>query len=247
MASVPVSRPVPPRRPGFTSVVLGVLSGLIVSIFVSIVIGCAIEWIGMNIDGWWKAEGVSHSESMVREDLGYLAEYRKSLVTEDSVEFAASWAAAADMALAWVGVKALIRAAARARQAPAPASKFGHILRNLLVDSAPYLISGVFVVQDAAIRMAIVVLALPAFLIAVVLGLVDGFVRRDIRRWSGGRESSFVYHNAKRLLWPAFTGGFTLYLTWPTGGFNPAWMVLPFCAAAAWTIGLMAATFKKYL
>jgi hypothetical protein len=36
-------------------------------------------------------------------------------------------------------------------------------------------------------------------------------------------------------------------LTWPTGGFNPAWMVLPFCAAVAWTMSLMAATFKKYL
>ncbi|HSV47576.1 MAG TPA: DUF4400 domain-containing protein, partial [Ramlibacter sp.] len=112
---------------------------------------------------------------------------------------------------------------------------------------APYLSSMVYVWQDAFIRLAIVFLALPAFGIAFLIGLVDGLGRRDIRKWCGGRESSFVYHHAKRLLWPAFTFGFFVYLTWPTGGFNPAWAVLPFCAASACTVSLMAATFKKYL
>ncbi|MCX8516905.1 MAG: DUF4400 domain-containing protein [Rhodoferax sp.] len=48
-----------------------------------------------------------------------------------------------------------------------------------------------------------------------MVGVVDGLVRRDLRRWGGGRESSFVYHHAKRYTHWALTGGFGLYLAWP--------------------------------
>ena len=76
---------------------------------------------------------------------------------------------------------------------------------------------------------------------------VDGLVRRDLRRWSGGRESSFVYHHAKRYTVWALTGGFGLYLTWPFGGFNPAYMVLVFTVLVAATLSTTVAAFKKYV
>lgn len=220
---------------------LGIVFGAAVSIIGSLAIGTVIEWVGMHV--WWKDQGVQHSRDMVTEDLGYLAEYRRSLLTNDTVAFAASWADAATRAAGAAGILLLIRkgtepAAAGAKESQAP---------RLLRFAAPYLAAMVHVWQDAFIRLAIVYLALPAFALAFLIGLVDGLARRDIRKWCGGRESSFVYHHAKRLLWPAFTLGFFLYLTWPTGGFNPAWAVLPFCAASACTVSLMAATFKKYL
>jgi integrating conjugative element membrane protein (TIGR03747 family) len=220
---------------------LSLVFGAAISIIGSLAIGTVVEWIGMHV--WWKDQGVQHSRDMVAEDLAYLTEYRRSLLTEDTVAFAASWAEAATRAAGAAGILTLIR---KGSEPAAAGGKDGQPPRFLRI-AAPYLIAMVYVWQDAFIRLAIVYLALPAFALAFLVGLVDGLGRRDIRKWCGGRESSFVYHHAKRLLWPAFTFGFFLYLTWPTGGFNPAWAVLPFCAASACTVSLMAATFKKYL
>ena len=220
---------------------LSLVFGAAISVIGSLAIGTVVEWSGMHV--WWKDQGVQHSRDMVAEDLGYLAEYRRSLLTDDTVAFAAAWADAATRAAGATGILLLIR---KGSEPVAPGSKEGSPPRLLRI-AAPHLTAMVHVWQDAFIRLAIVYLALPAFALAFLIGLVDGLGRRDIRKWCGGRESSFVYHHAKRLLWPAFTFGFFLYLTWPTGGFNPAWAVLPFCAASACTVSLMAATFKKYL
>lgn len=232
-----------PRQRGLFIVILELCLAFIGSIFISLVLGTIIEWAGMNL--WWKNEGVNHSRDMVEEDLGYLKEYRRSLVVDDSVQFASYLANGVTHVAEKVGLISLIQ---KSRDPiPPKATTSQKTFQRMLIDAGPYLLAAVFVCQDAMIRLAIVWLALPAFMLALALGFVDGLVRRDIRKWSGGRESSFVYHHAKRMLVPAFTGGFLLYMTWPTGGFNPAWMVLPFCAVTAWTVSLMAATFKKYL
>lgn len=244
MTPAPQSHARPVARPRGPLVALVSLAfGLLLSVACSLVVGTVIEWIGMN--WWWREQGLGHSRDMVAEDLAYLAEYRRSLLTDDTVAFAARWAEAATRGAQAVGLVFLIRTGAE--PIPPRTEPFRRRAREMLRTASVYLLAAIYVWQDAFVRLAIVVLALPAFVLAFVLGLVDGLARRDIRKWSGGRESSFVYHHAKRILWPAFAGGFFLYLTWPTGGFNPAWMVLPFCAAAAWTVSLAAATFKKYL
>jgi integrating conjugative element membrane protein (TIGR03747 family) len=243
MNSPPVTRPARVQaQGGLLTWLLSLAFGAAVSIIGSLAVGTMIEWVGMHV--WWKDQGVRHSRDMVSEDLGYLSEYRRSLLTDDTVAFAESWADAATKAARATGVLLLIK---KGSEPSAADSKGESRTRQLLHSLAPYLTAMVYVWQDAFIRLAIVYLALPAFAIAFLIGLVDGLGRRDIRKWCGGRESSFVYHHAKRLLWPAFTFGFFVYLTWPTGGFNPAWVVLPFCAASAYTVSLMAATFKKYL
>ena len=76
--------------------------------------------------------------------------------------------------------------------------------------------------------------------------VIDGLVRRDLRRWTGARESSFLYHHAKRYTHWALTGGFGLYLSWPFGGFNPAYMVLVFTFLVAIALSTTVAAFKKY-
>jgi integrating conjugative element membrane protein (TIGR03747 family) len=103
-----------------------------------------------------------------------------------------------------------------------------------------------YVVEDTMLRMATAAFALPAFVLACLLGAVDGMVRRDLRRWQGQRESSWFYHRAKRMFFWSLTGGFTFYLTWPFGGFNPAYMVLVFTALSAMSLSSTVASFKKY-
>ena len=62
------------------------------------------------------------------------------------------------------------------------------------------------VTQVFAVRMAVLTLAMPVFLLFGLVGVTDGLVQRDLRRWGGGRESSFVYHHAKRFIMPAVLG-----------------------------------------
>jgi integrating conjugative element membrane protein (TIGR03747 family) len=235
------TRPQPPLRPSAMALLVQFIFAFVMSFILSVIIGCLIEWAGMH--WWWKDAGVAHSRDMVAEDLGYLHEYPRSLLTDDTVAFAQRWSDGITRAAAFVGLLRFIDGAHLAQ----PRNQLEVTLARVRAVTLPYLISGVYVAQDAAIRLAIVFLALPAFFLAVAVGLIDGLGRRDVRRWSGGRESAFLYHGAKRLIKPAFTGGFTLYLTWPTGGFNPAWMVLPFCVAVGATFSLVASSFKKYL
>lgn len=108
-------------------------------------------------------------------------------------------------------------------------------------------LTSMYVAQDVALRLCVALFALPAFALACLVGAVDGLVRRDLRRWQGGRESSFVYHHAKRYTAWALTGGFGLYLSWPFGGFNPAYMVLVFAVLVAATLSATVAAFKKYV
>ncbi len=52
--------------------------------------------------------------------------------------------------------------------------------------------------------MTILVLSMPLFVMVLLVGMVEGFNRRDLRRYGAGYESSFVYHHAKRFVKPAF-------------------------------------------
>jgi integrating conjugative element membrane protein (TIGR03747 family) len=52
------------------------------------------------------------------------------------------------------------------------------------------------------IRLLVLFLTLPLFITAAFVGLVDGLVRRDIRRFGAGRESGYIYHRARACLMP---------------------------------------------
>lgn len=62
------------------------------------------------------------------------------------------------------------------------------------------MIAAGFTVLTFIVRLLVLVLKLPPFLLAVFVGLVDGLVRRNIRKFGAGRESGFVYHRAKAAL-----------------------------------------------
>ncbi len=50
---------------------------------------------------------------------------------------------------------------------------------------------------------------------AAFVGLVDGLVRRDIRRFGAGRESGFIYHRARAGLIPLAVLPWVAYLALP--------------------------------
>ena len=102
------------------------------------------------------------------------------------------------------------------------------------------------VLQTFAVRVTVLVLSTPVFALFGLVGLAEGLMRRDLRRWGGGRESSFVYHHSRKLLGPSILSAWMLYLAAPFS-VHPNLVLLPFATVFAVGVAVTTATFKKYL
>lgn len=80
----------------------------------------------------------------------------------------------------------------------------------------------------------------------LLVGLIDGLVRREIRRWSGGRESAWLFIFASKSLYPSIAVFLGIYVLWPWS-LSFAWTncAMGICTGCALSLAL--ATFKKYL
>ena len=83
-------------------------------------------------------------------------------------------------------------------------------------------------------------------LTAAFVGLIDGLVRRDVRRFGAGRESGFIYHRAKASLMPLAVLPWVTYLALPIS-VHPLLILLPSAALLGLAVSLTAGSFKKYL
>ncbi len=96
------------------------------------------------------------------------------------------------------------------------------------------------------LRLAILLQAQPLFALTITIGLIDGLVRRDLRRFGAGYESGFVYHHARRMISSSLVVTGLVWLTVPVF-FEPEFVLAP----GAVVIGLMSSlafsAFKKYL
>jgi integrating conjugative element membrane protein (TIGR03747 family) len=230
--------------------------GALFTTLFSWMLSICIELVGMQF--FWKDRDF-HCRDLVIEDLGYIAAAPHSVIVTDTVAFSHALIAKVAVPFEALGVvgfykrtQASLAALPAKTSAPANARMVvGASLQRTSAAGNSMLATlgmvAMYTAMDTALRLAIVVFALPAFALACLLGAVDGLVRRDLRKWGGGRESSFIYHHAKATCYLVLGGGFSLYLAWPTGGFNPAYMVLLFTVPVAWTLSLTLSSFKKYL
>lgn len=206
----------------------------------------ATEWTGMAT-GFWDEAGTRHSQAMLEQELSVLnTDFRRSVIVEQPSRFAKRFADNFyDLSFRKTGIESLIIALAK----PTPGVRDGGFrqrLRHYYQLAEDYILAAMLITQVFAVRLAVLILALPAFVLLGLMGLTDGLVQRDIRRWSGGRESSFVYHWAKKLLYPALILPWILYLAIPSK-IHPNLIVLPFAILFALSVRVMASMFKKYL
>ena len=232
------------RSRGPIAALASVVIGLAFSTLSSWIFGTALTILGDHT--FWKGRGVERAIAAVEEDFGYLQGYPRSLMVDDTVAFARDFAELVARPFHSLGAPAFI-ARTTAIEPDAVANPHARAVRRIVKEVGRAVETAYYVAQDTAIRLAIAFYALPAFAMAIFIGLIDGLVRRDLRRWTGGRESSYVYHHSKRFTWWFLTAGFTAYLAWPFGGFNPAYLVLIFATLVAAALSTTASTFKKYL
>jgi integrating conjugative element membrane protein (TIGR03747 family) len=195
---------------------------------------------------WWPDGGVDHSRTMLVTEISYLDnDFRRSVVTSDPARFAKRFADNTYHYLFEV-----TRFVDFIQWVSLPPRKHEQgvrvTLHKVYKPMAEYVLAMMQVTQVFSVRLAILTLAMPVFLLFSLVALVDGLVQRDLRRWGGGRESSFVYHYAKKAALPLFVLTWVTYLALPFS-LHPTFVILPFATLFALTVAVTASTFKKYL
>ena len=215
-------------------------------LFASLLVSLLIEYAGMTF--LWASDGAEHSRQVMLTESGYLsAGFTRSLLMSEPVTVISDWVHQAYQWLfvdsgfiSWLNEARQVRPQAGAAQA---LNRMGSWLAMALWD---YLQATVYVTVIFAIRVAILVLSIPLFVLVSITGIVDGLVRRDLRRYGAGYESSFVYHHAKRFVKPAMYGPCMLYLAWPTAVW-PNLLLLPAAVMLGVVLSVVTGAFKKYL
>lgn len=212
---------------------------LVAALFFSVV----LEWIGMSFI--WPEEGVMHSERMLTTELGYINnDFHRAVLGSTPMAFAIDTAEAVDYWLfEWTQFRNIL---AWLMSPPDDAGRIRLFFANIVQATHDYIVAGITITQLFGVRLAIALLSMPAFLLIGLAALIDGLAHRDIRRFSGASESSFIYHKAKPWIKPAFIGAWFIYLGVPFA-MHPNFIFIPASVLFGLTIFITSAMFKKTL
>ncbi|CDM88729.1 TIGR03747 family integrating conjugative element membrane protein [Xenorhabdus bovienii] len=207
-----------------------------------------LEYVGMTF--FWPEQGTSHSQTMMKTELQFLStEFTQSLLLSKPSQTVSD---GLGQAYQWLFVDSgfIHRIQGQQQYQLNSRNDFLHEFNAILQDVSGYLreycLATVFITMVTLIRLAILLLSVPLFVMVVLVALVDGLGRRDLRRYGAGYESSFVYHHAKRGIKPACTIPCVLYLFWPDVVY-PTVILLPAVLFLGMTVVITTSMFKKYL
>jgi len=238
----------PVRHPGLIASLITMPFGLFGVLVGSLLLSILIECVGMHL--FWKDQGWRHAEAMLQYEVSNLSQhFIHSVVVQEPRRTAQQWV---DASYRWVFVntglqETMTDTAARARAASQGGGRnFRYYLGQAYVFAEGYLIAAAFTTLTFLVRLLVLMLALPLFLMAAFVGFVDGLVRRDVRRFGAGRESGFLYHRAKAALVPLTMLPWVVYLALPVS-LHPLLILLPSAVLLGLAVNLTAGSFKKYL
>jgi len=234
--------PQPIQHPGLIvsaiSLVLRIIGLLIASLLFSIL----IEFAGLLL--FWGDQGWRHSQAMLENEMSWLSEhFKSSLILQQPGQTIVQ---CLDFLNQWLLVKTGFADFARQARLLSQGNGFWSWINQLYVSIEDFVLAAVYVTFTFVVRLTILVLVTPLFLLTMFTGLVDGLMRRDLRKFGAGRESSFVYHRAKRAVLPLLIVPWLIYLSLPFS-LNPMTVFLPCSLLLGVATAITAATFKKYL
>ncbi|MCH6191218.1 TIGR03747 family integrating conjugative element membrane protein [Serratia ureilytica] len=214
------------------------------ALVLSIVVECVCMALFRPEHGW------RHARDMLNFELAQLSsEFTRSTLVQEQGRTAR---ALIEQAYEWVFVKTGLATDIRdaSQRANAAASRTAHDFRYYLglvyVHLEQYLIAAAYMALVFLLRLLVLCMSLPLFLLAAFVGPVDGLVRRDLRRFSAGRESGFVYHRARASLMPLAVLPWVIYLALPIS-VHPLLVLVPCALLLGLAMSIAAGSFKKYL
>ncbi|MDX7992200.1 TIGR03747 family integrating conjugative element membrane protein [Xenorhabdus littoralis] len=207
-----------------------------------------LEYLGMAF--FWPEQGATHSQNMMKAELNYLSsEFTRSLLLSEPSQTVSAGLA---QAYQWLFVDSGFMGWVQGQSQYQFHSRndfmreFNAVLHDLLAHLREYWLATVFITMVTLARLAILLLSVPLFVMVVLVAVIDGLGRRDLRRYGAGYESSFVYHHAKRGIKPACTIPCVLYLSWPDV-VHPTVILLPAALLLGMAVVITTSMFKKYL
>ncbi|GID03365.1 TIGR03747 family integrating conjugative element membrane protein [Pseudomonas sp. 008] len=234
--------PQPVQHPGVIVSAIGLVFRIIGLLIASLLFSILIEFAGLLL--FWGDQGWRHSQAMLTSELGWLSEhFKSSLLIQQPGQTIGQWL---NFLNQWLLVKTGFADFAQQARGSSKGNDFWSWINQLYVNIEDFVLAAVYVTLTFVVRLTILVLAIPLFLLATLTGFVDGLMHRDLRKFGAGRESSFVYHRAKRAVIPLLIVPWIIYLSLPFS-LNPMAVFLPCAVTLGITTAITATTFKKYL
>ncbi|EAB2684230.1 TIGR03747 family integrating conjugative element membrane protein [Salmonella enterica] len=221
--------PGPVRRPGllgWIALLPGVLAGFFLGAWM---LAIALEWLGDAF--FWRNTCASHSEQVLQATWQW-------------------WRGSAGAPTWLVEDLAIVRGKLQQGIAALITSLNGQsgLFRTETVTTVIRcaLLSAGNVSLTFLLRLAILLQALPLFALIITIGLIDGLVRRDLRRFGAGHESGFVYHHARRMISSSLAATGLVWLTVPVF-LDPVYLLVAGAILIGLTISVAVGAFKKFM
>lgn len=240
--SPPSRQPQPIQRPGLIASAFGLALRITGLLIVSLLFSILMEFAGLLL--FWSDQGWRHSHAMLTSELGWLSEhFKSSLILQQPPQ---TTTRLLEQLNHWLLVKTGFADFTRQAQESSRGNGLWSGLSRLYLSIEDFVLAAVYISFTFAVRLTILLLTTPLFLLAMLTGFVDGLMRRDLRKFGAGRESSFVYHRAKRAMVPLLIAPWIIYLSL-LFSLHPLLILLPSAAILGMAVAITAATFKKYL
>ena len=228
--STPVQRAsAPVEKPSFTVTVItkpfSVFIGLIKWLGFALLFSIIIELIGITFI--WSNEGSNHAKELLDYDLRFLSSTMQDSLTsiqpKDYIFNHVQWLSqmSADYGL----------------------NQYMNQLQN---NAREYAFAVYYICLSFLIRTMILFYSMPLFILIGMVGFVDGVVARELRRWGGGKESSWLFHRFYALVPVLCILPWVIYLGVPLK-IHPNSIVVPTALITAMMIFFSTKTFKKYM
>ena len=215
--------------------------------FGSLLVAILVDWICLYF--FWPEPGWRHGQHMLIRELSWLSKglVHSAIVQEPGrtatwlVTLAYDWLVVKTGLLSWVqGMETIAQAG------PRNELDMHYWAAQSVTTVQNYALAALFTVLVFCVRLVVLTMTVPLFAMAAFTGLVDGLVRRDLRKFGAGRESSYLYHKARATIIPLAIFPWTLYLALPVS-ISPMLLLLPCAVLLGVSVSITVASFKKYL
>lgn len=226
---MPDHAPHPVRRPGLLGWI-ALLPGMLVGFCLSAwMLAIALEWLGEAF--FWRNTCASHSEQVLQATWQW-------------------WKNSAGAPVRLVENLAIVSGTLQQGLAALIASLNGQSglfwTETVTTVIRCALLSAGNVTLTFLLRLAILLQAPPLFALIIAVGLIDGLVRRDLRRFGAGHESGFVYHHARRMISSSLAATGLVWLTVPVF-LDPVYLLVAGAILIGLTISVAVGAFKKFM